>query len=343
MKSLKNMLLFLSAALCLTAALTGCSATVTSGASSAQEVETVNTESDWLELGEEGILTVRIPLEKREGFVWQPSVADGSPLELLTQETTDTEYVASFRATGSGEANLSLSYVSEDMLAEARNVEMTCKDGKVTDILSHVVMEMEMPLETENNHAESLAATGKVVTPLPLTVDIATLEDCTVAVSVPEGGIYLDDDGAARMEATVYAYDLYDMVDIAGLVPGDEMELRGENVLVTSVERTDAGLVILNGGLEQGGFELATDDTGVYFESGFDDARTWTALGTVTLPVNEEFTFVDSSDLESGEEIWYAGDFLAPDTDIRYDFTPYNTTITIRNGQVIAMHRVFVP
>lgn len=343
MKNLKHMLLILSAALCLTAALTGCSAAVTGSKPAAQETETVNTDADWLELGEEGILTVRIPLEKREGFVWQPSVADGSPLELLTQETTDTEYVASFRATGSGEANLSLSYVSEDMLAEARNVEMTCKDGKVTGILSHMVMEMEMPLETENNHAESLAATGKVVTPLPLTVDIAALEDCTVAVSVPEGGIYLDDDGAARMEAAIYAYDLYDMVDIAGLVPGDEIELHGENVLVTSVERTGSGLVILNGGLEQGGFELATDDTGVYYESGFDDAKTWTALGTVTLPVNEEFTYVDSSDPEQEEKIWYAGDFLTPGTDIEYDFTPHNTTITIQNGQVISMHRVFVP
>ena len=184
---------------------------------------------------------------------------------------------------------------------------------------------------------------SKVIRPLPQTLEISTLDNCTVAAAVEEGGIYLDDTGKAQMKAVIYDYDRYDMVDIAALAEGDIIELRGEEVTVNSVEHRENGWVVINGEIDMGGYELFTDDTGVYFEVGFDDIRTWNEIGTVTLPVNEEFVFTDTSDLEKGEEVWYAGDFLQPEPEVRYGFTPYNTTITIQNGEVVAMTRVYNP
>ena len=184
---------------------------------------------------------------------------------------------------------------------------------------------------------------GRVIRPLPLSVDIANLGDCTVGAAVAPDGIFLDDSGKAQMTLTLYEYDLYDMVDVSVLAPGDVIELNGEDVLLESVERTDSGLGVLNGGLEQGGYDLTTDDETVYYLTGFDDYKSWRALGTVTLPVNEEFTYLDASDLEKDAEVWYVGDFLTPGTQLPDGLTPNNTTVTIQNGEVVELVRSYVP
>lgn len=62
-----------------------------------------------------------------------------------------------------------------------------------------------------------------------------------------------------------------------------------------------------------------------------------------TLPVNEEFTFVDASDHEKDAAVWYVGDFLMPGAALPDDLTPYNTTVTIQDGQVLGMYRIFAP
>lgn len=184
---------------------------------------------------------------------------------------------------------------------------------------------------------------GRVIRPLPLSVDIANLGDCTVGAAVAPDGIFLDDSGKAQMTLTLYEYDLYDMADVSALAPGDVIELNGEDVLLESVERTDSGLVVLNGGLEQGGYDLTTDDETVYYLAGFDNYKSWRALGTVTLPVNEEFTYLDASDLEKDAEVWYVGDFLTPGTQLPDGLTPNNTTVTIQNGEVVELVRSYVP
>lgn len=344
---MKRTLICLLTVFCLAVVFAGCSAgrsdnstTATNAPTEAVQTQASQAANDWLELGEEGILTVRIPLDGREGYFWTPSIAEGSPLELLTDETTDTEYVASFRAIGNGEASLSLSYASNTHLVEARSAELICMDGKVREIATCNVMEMDLPLEPSENQPDT---TPVVIAPLPLSVDIANLGDCTVAASLEEGDFYLDDDGKAQMKFTIYDYDRYDMVDIANLAVGDRIEIRGEEIEVRELERPDGSMVSINGGKELGGFDLTTDDSGVFFEMGENDVKSWLALGTVTLPVNPEFVFEDSSDLDSGLKTWYAGDFLMPQVEIAFGFSALNTTVTIQNGEVIAMYRVYIP
>ena len=216
------------------------------------------------------------------------------------------------------------------------------------------VTEESMIAQTEENTAvqeESTVAQeentkpqeGKTISPLPVTIDMEQLDNCTVAVSFEEGDAYVDDTGIMRLDATVYTYDLYDMVDISLLEEGDTIVIRNQEVPVTSLEKNEYGLVIINGGEENGGYDLYTDDSGVYYEMGFNDTKAYYPLGETTIRVSVDFKFYDNSDLEAGEKMFYPGDFLIDDAGIRYDFNANNTTIVIEDGQIIAMNRIYTP
>ena len=51
---------------------------------------------------------------------------------------------------------------------------------------------------------------------------------------------------------------------------------------------------------------------------------------------------IDNADLEQSEVIVYPGDFLIGAV-TNYDFTPYNTTTRVEDGQIVEMNRVFIP
>ena len=164
-------------------------------------------------------------------------------------------------------------------------------------------------------------------------VDIAELE---------EGGAYVDDTGKMQMDLKIYSYDKYDMVDISMLKVGDVLVTHAGEVEIRSLEHTEGGSIAINGGLDAGGFELVTDDNGIFYEQGFNDAKNWYEVGEATIRVSVDFRYYDNSDFDKGEVIYYPGSFLVGEvTD--YHFYPHNTTIRVENGQIIEMHRVYVP
>lgn len=191
---------------------------------------------------------------------------------------------------------------------------------------------------------ESTAADSAYVMPMPTGIDMDNLDDCTVAASFDEGDIYQDDSGMLQMKLTVYAYDIYDIVDISMLKVGDVLQICGSDCAVTALETNEYGIVIINGGTESGGYELcAGKDTNGYYAVSWDDAKLYNELGTVTIPVSDEMTFEDSSDLDAGTVTFYAGDFLTDYADIIYHFVPNNTTVRIEDGKVVQITRVYMP
>ena len=166
---------------------------------------------------------------------------------------------------------------------------------------------------------------AKVINPLPETLDVNVLDNCTVAVSLKKGDVYVDDNGKMVMNLTVYSYELYDMVDIASLKENDVIVRKDEEVTITEVERTDSGLVRINGGEENGGFDLISNDSTVYYETGMNDIKAYYEIGMVTLPVSDEFEYIDESNPDAEAKIYYPGDFYADDADIEYNFSPNNT------------------
>ena len=199
----------------------------------------------------------------------------------------------------------------------------------------------------ETTPETSTAATeetgAKVIRPLPETLNINKLDNCTVAVSFEKGDVYVDDSGKMMMDLTVYSYELYDMVDIATLSEEDIIVRQNKEVKVTALERLDTGLVHINGGEEEGGFDLYSNDSTVYYEMGMNDAKAYYELGKVSLPVSDEFEYVDESELDSDPKVYYPGDFLTDNEEIRYDFNPRSTSVVIENGVVIRMNKHYIP
>ena len=182
---------------------------------------------------------------------------------------------------------------------------------------------------------------ARTIHPLPDTT-MDNLSDAILSVSLNEGGAYVDDQGRMQMDLKIYTYDRYDMVDIAMLQLGDTIVRYSGEVRVTSMDKTDSGMICINGGLENGGFDLVTDNCGIYFESEFDDAKNWYEIGEATIRVSADFRGTDFIDPEKGEVILYPGDFLVGAvTD--YNFTPYNTTVRTEDGQIVEMNRIYIP
>ena len=196
---------------------------------------------------------------------------------------------------------------------------------------------------TKKENAENNTKVTKVINPLAETLDINTLDNCTVAVSLGKDDVKVSEDGKLVMNATVYSYELYDMVDIAELKEGDDITRQGKTIKVTKLERLNSGLVRINGGEENGGFDLNSNESTVYFEVGANDAKAYYELGKVELPVSDEFEYVDESDPDSEAKIYYAGDLLIDNSDIEYNFSPNNTSIVIENGTIIKMNKVYMP
>ena len=179
------------------------------------------------------------------------------------------------------------------------------------------------------------------ITPLPDTT-MENLSDAILSISLDEGDAYVDDSGRMQMDLKIYTYDKYDMVDIANLKVGDTVVRHFGEVKVVSKEQNEAGTIFINGGLENGGLDLVTDDCGIFYETGFNDVKNWYEIGEATIRVSVDFKGIDNADLEQGEVIIYPGDFLIGAV-TNYDFTPYNTTIRVEDGQIVEMNRVFIP
>ena len=185
------------------------------------------------------------------------------------------------------------------------------------------------------------AEVANTVTPLPDTT-MENLTDAILSVSMGEGNTYVDEDGHTQMELKIYTYDQYDMVDIATLNVGDTLVRYDGEVKVTSKEQNGSGRIYINGGFENGGFDLITDDSGIFYEVGFNDSKSWYEIGAATIRVSADFVGADRADLDRGEVVIHAEDFLNG-TITNYDFTPYNTTIRVENGQIVEMNRAYMP
>ena len=189
--------------------------------------------------------------------------------------------------------------------------------------------------------AEEQKEPAAVVYPLPDTT-MENLTDAILSVSLQKGDAYVDDTGKMQMDVKIFTYDKYDMVDISGLKVGDIIVTHAGEVEITAMERSAGGTIYINGGLEEGGFDLVTDESGIFYETGFNDAKNWYEVGEATIRVSADFQGLDNSNPDLGEIVLYPGSFLIGEvTD--YNFTPYNTTIRVEGGQIVEMNRMYTP
>ncbi len=230
-----------------------------------------------------------------------------------------------------------------------------CKSTKSSDISKNNATEtQESQQTTETSKQNAEVEEGQqttapeenepaVITPLLLTIDFTKLENCIVAISLEKGDFYTDMTGAVMMDATVFLRSMYDLVDVALMKEGDTILRYQEEILISSIERDESGTVLINGGPDEGGLELYTEEDTVYFERGYSDMTTYYELGKISFPVSPDFMYNDASDMDKEATIFRAEDFLNDAAGIDYHFNPNNTTIQIEDGYVTSMTRVYIP
>ena len=143
----------------------------------------------------------------------------------------------------------------------------TLNDNKSSDIITN-----------QEDFASKPEDETQTISPLPDTT-MENLTDAILSVSLEEGDAYVDDKGIMQMDLKIYTYDKYDMADVANLKVGDTILTESGEVEVTSKEQSETGTIHINGGLEAGGFDLVTNDSGIFYETGFNDVKNWYEIG----------------------------------------------------------------
>lgn len=181
------------------------------------------------------------------------------------------------------------------------------------------------------------------VSPLPSKISLDEITDGVLAVSLKNGDIYSDGSEALKIKVTVYDYEVFDPAEISKLAAGDMIELNREQVTIETLEINELGTVMINGGLDAGGYELVTNEDGEYYSIGYSDVKNYEEIGETELEISSDFVYVDASDLENGENEYTLSDLTGSAQAVNYEGTPYNTTIVVENGMVTSMVKRYIP
>ena len=196
------------------------------------------------------------------------------------------------------------------------------------------------------NNAEKTQDESKNVVPKEASISIDHLDAADFPTSFDASSLK-ESDGTLSLETEVYDEELFDAVEITTLAKGDKITADGQEYTVETVEKSESGLISVNGGLEQGGIDFATNDSegGVYYVEGLDDTHTYADLGKVTLTLADNFTFTDNSDLDNPEQKYDADGFkkLLADDPNSYGFSQFNTKVTVEGGVITGIERNFRP
>ena len=195
---------------------------------------------------------------------------------------------------------------------------------------------------TQEGSTDSSKNDGKIK-PLPDELDLNHLTSGTVAASFDASSLK-EVDGQLQLSFTVYNYEKFDAADISGLKAGDVLVVSGREMTVASVQASD-GYVTVNGGEEAGGVLFSLDaSSNTYYVMGMDDSKTYYEKGQLTFPVADTCVLTDDADFEHPGQTTPASDLpkLLAQDDI-YGFDPQSTTVTLKNSQITAIYRSFLP
>lgn len=198
----------------------------------------------------------------------------------------------------------------------------------------------------QNDTQEGSKNDGKTdgkIKPLPDELNLSSLTSGTVAASFDASSLK-EVGGQLQLSFTVYNYEKFDAADISGLKAGDVLVVSGREMTVASVQASD-GYVTVNGGEEAGGVLFSLDaSSNTYYVMGMDDSKTYYEKGRLTFPVADTCVLTDDADFEHPGQTTPASDLpkLLAQDDI-YGFNPQSTTVTLKNSQITAIYRGFLP
>ena len=178
------------------------------------------------------------------------------------------------------------------------------------------------------------------------------LSDGTYHISFESDKVGVGERKNTISDAVVYDYDRYTAADIEALGEGDTIatHLNGTEEItaltVESVEREN-NYVTINGGMEEGGIELCKEDDH-YRTLTWDDFPVYYEVG-----VAKQLVMADDIELSDGAAdfgsapVIVKGDRAVCDAmsneEDAYGWNEGNTTVTIQNGEITHVDRIWVP
>ena len=220
--------------------------------------------------------------------------------------------------------------------AQTNKVDIGSAEENRVENQTEVKQDIQIQENSVNNQEvnEDVKVDIHIINPLPFTTDINNIQDSDVAIDVSKGSIKDN-----KITCKVYEYEKFNLVDMSLISVGDTIVLNGEDVEIKSIERDELDGIIINGGLDIGGYYLITEGDGVFFSIGYSDVKTYHELGELTLELSDDFTFVDATDLDNEPKIYSKSELSSVD----YSGTPHNTVLTIMGGKAVYMEQKYTP
>ncbi|MBQ0121110.1 MAG: hypothetical protein KBT13_08345 [Bacteroidales bacterium] len=188
----------------------------------------------------------------------------------------------------------------------------------------------------------AMAGVG-ILRPNETGINVAKLDDGTYPVAFDPATVKTTAKGY-YITFEVFTVDVYDGKLLAEIEPGDNI-ITGDGVIDVKSVKVEDGHYTINEN-EEGCLYLEPQVADTYVVCGDDDYPTYTSQGTTTLfvPVSAKMRDdgIDGDPMKSknvlGQNI---GNYLK--TSWSHEFCVLNTTITVKNGKVVKIHRSYMP
>lgn len=178
------------------------------------------------------------------------------------------------------------------------------------------------------------------------------LPDGTYHISFESDKVWVGERKNTINDAVVYDYDRYTAPEIEALREGDTIatHLNGTEEItaltVESVEREN-NYVTINGGIEEGGIDLCKEDDH-YRTLTWDDFPVYYEVGVAKqLVMAEDIELSDGAADFEADPVIVKGDRAVCDAmsneEDGYGWNAGNTTVTIQNGEMTHVDRIWVP
>ena len=172
------------------------------------------------------------------------------------------------------------------------------------------------------------------------------MPDGTYDVSLYPGTLELVE-GVYTINADFYSYDIYNASDISRLEEGMLIQYKEDKVLVESLDRSDSGIVDINGGTDESGITLVLEEGGQdYSAVTFDDYKDSYMVGSGRITLDGEVKISDDfGDDPSAQPVTTEGEAAVDYMKEYYpdDWQAGAVTVVIKDGAATEITRRWVP